>query len=95
MLHPVKATSALLLALALGGGCEVATEAAPPVPTQVRIAGDSVHLHVGEGAVLPAAALDAAGNPVEDARLAWSSSDSTVAAVDSAGRVTAVRPGRA
>lgn len=103
MLRPTKAASALralapalLLASVLGsGGCEVSTGSAPPVPTSVRIAGDSVHLHVGEGAVLPAAALDRRGNPVEGARLVWSSSDPAVAPVDSAGRVTGARPGRA
>lgn len=84
---------ALLAAAALAGGCD-ATEPDAAVPTQVRIAADSVQLYVGEGAVVSAAALDARGEPVPGARLSWSSSDPAVAAVDSAGRVLALRPGR-
>lgn len=103
MFRPAKPASALrtlapalLLASVLGSaGCEGATDPTPPVPATVRIAGDSVHLHVGEGAVLPAAALDTQGNPVAGARLVWSSSAPEVAPVDSAGRVTGARPGRA
>ncbi|HEU0077115.1 MAG TPA: Ig-like domain-containing protein, partial [Longimicrobiaceae bacterium] len=48
-----------------------------------------------EGAVVPAAALDRRGEPVPGARLSWSSSDPSVASVDSAGHVLALRPGRA
>ena len=84
----------LLLSAALLGGCDV-TEPSPPVPEQVRIAADSVQLFVGEGALVPASALDARGNPVPEARLRWASSDPEVARVDSTGHVFALRPGRA
>lgn len=90
----VRPLHCLLPGLLLLGACD-ATEPDPPVPAAVRIAGDSVHLYVGEGAAVSAAALDAQGKPVSGARLVWSSSDSSVASVDSAGRVLGLRPGRA
>jgi hypothetical protein len=86
----------VLLAAALAAACDAGTGPGPsPVPTRVRIAADSVQLYVGEGAVIPAAALDEDGEPVPGARLSWSTSDPAVVAVDSAGRVLALRPGRA
>jgi len=44
---------------------------------------------------LGAAALDARGNPIADARVAWASSDAASARVDTAGLVTAVANGAA
>ena len=44
---------------------------------------------------LSAEIRDAGGRAVEDAPLAWSSSDSTVVAVNATGRIVALRPGRA
>lgn len=91
-----RLVTVLLVPAALSAaGCEAGTEPSPAVPAEVRIAGDSVHLFVGEGAVIPAEAVDDRGNPVPDAPLRWSSSDSSVVSVDSAGHVLALRPGRA
>jgi len=49
----------------------------------------------GQTMRLVAVALDARGNPVADARLAWSSSDSTSVRVDTLGVVTALADGDA
>jgi|GEM_PF-6592385 len=84
----------LLPALLLAGACDDVTDPSP-VPSAVRMAGDSVHLFTGEAAALAAVALDAKGNALPGVPLSWSSSDTAVAVVDSAGRVVGLRPGRA
>ncbi|MBI3081892.1 MAG: Ig-like domain-containing protein [Gemmatimonadetes bacterium] len=62
----------------------------------VAISGDTlIRLPEGERVPLVAAALDARGFRVRDRAPSWSSSDSTVAALDSAGQLTARAPGRA
>lgn len=48
---------------------------------------------LGDTLRLSAKALDARGNPITEAALAWSSDDESVATVDSTGLVTAVRSG--
>ena len=59
----------------------------------VRPAADT--LLAGDTLRLAAEAFDANGHPVAGAEFAWSSSDSAVAAVDTAGLATAAGPGRA
>jgi len=63
--------------------------------TGVEISGDTIiRLPEGERVPIAASALDARGFRVRDRAPAWSSSDSTVAAVDSAGQLAARAPGR-
>jgi Bacterial Ig-like domain (group 1) len=62
---------------------------------RVAISGDTVvRLPEGEGVQLVASALDARGFRVHDRMPRWTSGDSTVASVDSAGSVMAHVPGR-
>jgi hypothetical protein len=64
-------------------------------PATILLQGDSL-LRVGEGGVsrLVARVVDARRHPVSGQPVAWRSSDPSVAAVDSAGRVTGVTAGR-
>ncbi len=63
---------------------------------EVRVSPDSVTFAaIGDTARLAAMAVDANGHAVADAEVAWSSGDTLVAVVDSAGLVTAVGGGRA
>ena len=67
-----------------------------PVPTTVAVTPDSLRLEVpGDTARLAAEVLDQIGRPLIDARVQWSSSDATVATVDSSGLVTATGNGTA
>lgn len=66
------------------------------VVAAVRIAGDTaIVLTEGDRQLIPARAEDARGHPVRVGRIAWSSSDTGVVAIDSLSHVTAVHPGRA
>lgn len=66
------------------------------VPAGVRIVGDTlVGLLEGDTVALAGHAVDARQHRVRDARLAWHSSDTAVAVVDSLGAVSARAPGRA
>ncbi|MGE0160129.1 MAG: protein kinase [Gemmatimonadales bacterium] len=68
---------------------------AAPTVARVEIAGSDLELEVGSSAPpLAASALDANGRPVSRP-VSWSSSNTQVATVDAAGRVTAVGAGRA
>ena len=61
---------------------------------EVRVSPDSVTLHaIGDTVRLAAEALDSNGNQVPEARIEWSSTDASVASVDTAGVVTAVGVG--
>lgn len=92
----LASAGALLAAALLAGGCDSSKPSEPaPTAAAVRVAADSVRLFTGEGAVIAASAVDARGNPVPGAALAWSSSDTAVAVVDPAGHVLGVRPGTA
>ena len=67
-----------------------------PAPTTVAVTPDSVRLAVpGDTARLAAEVLDQIGRPLVDAPVQWSSSDATVATVDSSGLVTATGNGTA
>ena len=63
------------------------------LPAGITIAPRSLTLVVGDTAALAATVADANGHRVAGASVTWSSSDSTVATVDSAGRVAGVGPG--
>ena len=61
-----------------------------PVPTTVTVTPDSVvFTAIGQTGQLSAEVRDQIGRPMVDVSVSWSSSDTTVAAVDSAGLVTA------
>ena len=67
-----------------------------PSPTTVTVTPDTVLLTmVGQTAQLTAEVRDQAGRVMEGIAVAWSSADTTVAVVDSAGLVTAVGGGAA
>ena len=67
-----------------------------PVPTAVAVTPDTVVLtSLGQTAQLTAAVRDQAGRAMDGVPVAWSSADTTVAVVDSAGLVGAVGGGAA
>ena len=69
-------------------------EVVPPVASAVSVTPDSVVLvALGASARLSAEVLDQVGRVMEGAAVAWTSGDTTVAVVDSAGVVTAVGSG--
>ena len=63
--------------------------------TSVEVTPDRATLIAGNGLQLSAVARDAAGRPVAGTRLVWSAAPFDVATIDSTGRVTAHRQGRA
>jgi alpha-tubulin suppressor-like RCC1 family protein len=60
----------------------------PPPAALLIIEPDSVAIEAGDMVALTALVLDVAGNPVAGPTVAWSSTDTTIAAVDSTGIVT-------
>ena len=67
-----------------------------PAPTTIAVTPDTVALSaLGETAQLAAEVRDQAGRVLTEADVSWSSGDTTVAEVDSAGLVTAVDVGEA
>ena len=80
-------------AAGITGRAELTVEA--PAPTTVAVTPDTVALTaLGETVQLSAGVRDQAGRVMEDIQVSWSSADTTVAAVDSAGLVTASGRGR-
>ena len=76
---------AVLVALALGGGCGDPV----PVATTIRISPETVVLEdVGETAQLTATVRDQNGGAMTDIPVAWTSVDDAIAAVAEAGLVT-------
>ena len=95
-IHPIPRPFALALAGAtLLGACEnpVQKGSGTGELARVAIAPGPDSLLAGESVMLAAAGLDARGVLMGEAPIAWSSSDTAIAAVDS-GRVTGHRPGR-
>ena len=75
---------------------QAAIEVVAPVPSAVSVAPDSVVLvALGASARLSAEVLDQVDRVMEGAAVAWTSGDTMVAVVDSAGVVTAVSEGTA
>lgn len=81
---------AALLALS---GCDFPT--GPSEVADIQLDRSAVELMEGHVDTLSATVLDARGREVAGVALAWSSSDTTVAAVDASGVVTARSPGAA
>ena len=61
----------------------------------VSMSPDSLTIAIGDSAAIRAQPVNAAGAPVPDASLFWSTSDSTIAAVDQHGMVRATGIGSA
>lgn len=81
----------LLAALLGGGGCGTEPE---PVPTAMRVIGPTQRLAIGATFTVTAN-VEAGGTTLTTAKVAWASRDSTTAAVDANGTVTAKRAGEA
>ena len=82
--------SATLWVYACGDGTTEPPPPDPPRPTTVTVTPDSVvFTAIGQTEQLAAEVRDQIGRPMVDVAVSWSSSDTTVAAVDSAGLVTA------
>ena len=78
-----------------GSASGSATAAVAQVVSAVRVSPEWLPVEEGDTARLEATGLDARGNEVPDAGFQWSSSDTTVAAVDGSGLVRGVRVGTA
>ena len=90
----VGAGEAEVMATAAGVTGRAALTVVAPAPTAVAVIPDSVALTaLGQTAQLTAEVRDQIGRVMEDVRVSWSSADTTVAAVDSAGLVTAIGGG--
>lgn len=79
-----------LLALALLAACDGGDDldlTDPPAVAQVTVEASATTVAVGDSVQLTAVALDAAGNPVEGRAVEWTSADTDVAVVSSAGVV--------
>ncbi len=91
----VAAGSATITA-ASEGATGTATVTVNPVPVaSVDVSPSSATLTVGQQATLTAQPQDAAGRPLENRAVQWSSSNANVATVSQSGVVTAVAPGAA
>ncbi|HWP02536.1 MAG TPA: Ig-like domain-containing protein [Gemmatimonadaceae bacterium] len=80
--------------LAACGGSE-GGPAGPPAVSRVEISAPSPTLEVGSTMLVSARYFDANGRPLSGRRVIYSSSNATVATVDSSGLVTGVSPGSA
>lgn len=91
------ATLSLVGLLGACGGGETVTGSQQPVRSveSVTLSLTSVTITVGQQRVIVATPRDAAGNPMAEATVAWTSSASTVATVDAGGTVTGVAAGTA
>ena len=91
-LRAARVVGALLLALA-PAACDWLTEP-DPVPASIRLSEPSLSLADGGSDTLTATVLDRSGKPL-DRPVQWSSSDTAVVAVDTAGVLQARAPGTA
>lgn len=83
-----------LASIACGGAGETGTTTPrPPAVASIRVTPDSIALVATESVQLGAELRDASGNVLTDRAVAWSVADASVAAVSSAGLVTAVARG--
>ena len=90
----IAARDVVVTATSSGVTGSTALTVVAPVPTTVAVTPDTVALTaIAQTAQLAAEVRDQAGRPMADAAVAWSSADTLVAAVDSAGLVTAVGGG--
>ena len=90
----VGAGEAEVMATAAGVTGRAALTVVAPMPTAVEVTPDTVALTaLGQTAQLAAEVRDQIGRVMEGVRVSWSSTDTTIAAVDSAGLVTAIGGG--
>ena len=90
----IGAGQARVTATAAGVAGHAALTVLAPAPTTVAVTPDTVALTaLGQTAQLAAEAHDQVGRRMEGVRVSWSSADTTVASVDSAGLVTAAGGG--
>jgi serine/threonine protein kinase len=78
---------------ALSGSCEVVVVS--PTVTRLAAAESAIELVVRDSAMVVVSAFDRRGNVVDDAAIAFSSSNDGVLRVDADGTATAIAPGRA
>ena len=69
------------------------TEPPPPPVASVELSPSAATIEVGENVQLTATVRDAAGNVLTDRVVSWSSSNTSLATVNSSGRVTGQSPG--
>ncbi|MFL5539709.1 MAG: Ig-like domain-containing protein [Longimicrobiaceae bacterium] len=94
----VSPGSARVVATVEGVSGSAGVRVVPPPPARVarvEVAPDSIVLVPGRSGDFNAAAYDAAGNLLTGRAIAWTISDSTVAAIATGGTVTGVAPGTA
>lgn len=90
----VAAQAIVIWTALLAAGCTTTVE--PPAVASVTLLPALDSLEAGSSARLyVVSAKDAAGNEVTNRRVQWTSSNTTVATVDTAGTVTGVAPGQA
>ena len=89
-----KAVSVAIDGVTLSPHATIVVES-PPAVGSVAVSPDEVRLVDGQTSALAATVLDEHGDPMEDAEVAWSSSDTDVATVDAGGVVTARGAGTA
>src|SRR4051812_19868780 len=88
---PALRPSALRASLADSAAADsAAADSVAPRTETIVVAPDTARLVVGRTRTLAAVVRDTAGAPIEDRVVAWSSSDTTVATVDSVGVVTGI-----
>jgi uncharacterized protein YjdB len=75
--------------------CTGPTDALPARVATVSVSPPSTRITVGSSVALQAVAEDASGRVLRDRQLFWTSNDTTIAVVSSAGVVSALRPGSA
>lgn len=86
---------ALLLLAGLATDCTQSATSAPDAVSQLSVSPQTLSLVPDDSALLKATALSASGGAVAATRIAWVSSDTSVARVSAEGQVRALRQGSA